>query len=129
MGWTYFQVLFAATLSYAFQARLTTLPLPISSLYLHFKFGPKSLDKMDLDGDSDDGLDLIWGEPEPKIELPQVPALPTRVVGLLLLLTAGLGGCVVQHINRIQNKHTNLSNRLQGIFALIFSNGSVGVSL
>ncbi|KAF8854396.1 MFS general substrate transporter [Acephala macrosclerotiorum] len=64
---------------------------------------------MDLDGDMDDGLDLIWGEPEPKIESPESLTLPTRSVGFLLLLTAGLGG-------------------LQSIFALIFSNGSAHLS-
>ncbi|KAK7741902.1 hypothetical protein SLS62_010914 [Diatrype stigma] len=60
---------------------------------------------MDLDGDADDDLDQIWHEVEPEIQSPKSSFPPSRTLGFLFLLTAGLGG-------------------LQGIFALIFSNGS-----
>ncbi|KAK5997613.1 Sucrose permease 9-like protein [Cladobotryum mycophilum] len=61
---------------------------------------------MDLNGDTDDDdLDQAWGEPEPDIQISKSPFPPTRSLGFLFLLAAGIGG-------------------LQGVFALIFSNGS-----
>lgn len=48
---------------------------------------------MDLDGDDpDDDLDMIWGEHEPKSEIPGLPVLLKRSTGFLIALSAGLGG-------------------------------------
>lgn len=47
---------------------------------------------MDLDGDADDDLDQIWYELEPETQSPKSSFPPTRTLGFLFLLTAGLGG-------------------------------------
>lgn len=49
---------------------------------------------MDLNGDTDDDLDQIWDEPEPDIQVSKSPFPPTRSLGFLFLLAAGIGGQV-----------------------------------
>ncbi|KAH8201483.1 hypothetical protein TruAng_004331 [Truncatella angustata] len=61
---------------------------------------------MDLDGDTEDDVDQIWYEMEPKSQVLKSSYPPTRTLAFLFLLTAGIGG-------------------LQSVFALIFSTGSV----